>query len=156
MSDYERAMEVMKELFSKDCVYALATSNNSRPSLRMVDAYYEEGSFYVVTYAGSTKVKDLQVNKNVSLCSKGYCFEGSACLIGHPLAPSNSQIREKLIQVFEPWYFKHNNEGDEAMCYVKIDLEHGFFYKDGTGYKVNYADRTAEVFPFIFDIVFPD
>lgn len=156
MSKYENAMAVMEELFSKDCTFALATSNDTRPSVRMIDTYYENGSFYVVTYAGSDKVKDLEVNNKVALCSEGYRFEGSAFVIGHPLAPENSRIRETLIQIFEPWYFKHNNEKDEAMCYVKIDLESGFFYKDGTGYKVDYVNRTAEAFPFVFDIVLPE
>ena len=37
------------------------------------------------------------------------------------------------------------------MCYVKIQLEHGFFYKDGKGYKVDFLSEEAEEFPFDFD-----
>ncbi|ADL06747.1 hypothetical protein [Lacrimispora saccharolytica] len=51
--------------------------------------------------------------------------------------------------------FKHNDDNHKAMCYVKIDVENGFFYQDGTGYKVDYVNRTAETFPFVFDIVLP-
>lgn len=36
---------------------------------------------------------------------------------------------EKLISAFKPWYFKHNNENDENMCYIKIELTNGFFIK---------------------------
>lgn len=39
------------------------------------------------------------------------------------------------------------------MCYVKVDLKHGFFYKDGIGYKVDFITREATEFPFDFDIV---
>ena len=38
------------------------------------------------------------------------------------------------------------------MCYVKIELDSGFFYKDGIGYKVDFQTKTAEEFPFDFDV----
>ena len=34
-----------------------------------------------------------------------------------------------------------NNENDKNMCYIKIDLSHGFFYKDGTGYDVDFINK---------------
>lgn len=156
MDHYEAAMAVMTELFGKDCFFSLATVHENKPAVRVVDTYYEDGAFYIVTYGSSAKVKELQANDNVALCSQLVRFEGVACNIGHPLAPENSGIREKLIQVFAPWYFKHNDEKDPAMCYVKIELRNGFFYKDGTGYKVDFLNRTAETFPFVFDVVAPD
>lgn len=155
MSNFETAMAVMVKLFSKDCFFALATASGNVPSVRMIDTYYEDGAFYVVTYATSAKVKELEANEQVALCYQAYRFEGAAHNIGHPLVPENSAIREKLIQVFEPWYFKHNNEKDQAMCYVKIELQHGFFYQDGTGYNVDFKNKTAETFPFTFDIALP-
>ena len=152
----ETAMAIMAELFSKDCVFALATASGNKPSVRMIDTYYEDGAFYVVTYAHSAKVKELKANEKVALCNQAYRFDGIAHNIGHPLKSENSAIREKLMQVFEPWYFKHNNEKDETMCYVKIELQHGFFYKDGAGYKVDFKDNMVETFPFTFDIVLPE
>ncbi|WP_010077397.1 hypothetical protein [Clostridium cellulovorans] len=86
------------------------------------------------------------------MCNKLYRFIGTAYNIGHPLLEENQAIREKLIKVFEPWYFAHNNENDENMCYVKIELKQGFFYKYGTGYKVDFENKKAEEFPFTFDI----
>ncbi len=74
-------------------------------------------------------------------------------MLGHPLKDENKIIRSKLIEVFSPWYFEHNDETDENMCYVKIEPDSGFFYKDGTGYKVDFNSKTAEEFPFEFDIV---
>ena len=74
---------------------------------------------------------------------------------GHPLQPENSEIRAKLIQVFAPWYFEHNNENDENMCYVKVEPDSGFFHKDGTGYKVDFAAKTAERAPFSPDVIMP-
>ena len=131
MNTFEKALKTLEELFSRDYQFALATSKDNIPSVRFVDTFY----------------------CNVSLCNKLYRFNGKAYNIGHPVKEENKEIRSKLIKVFEPWYFEHNNEDDENMCYIKVELDNGFFYKDGTGYKVNFASKKAEEFPFDFDIV---
>ena len=153
MNAFEKAMSVMNELFAKDYTFALATVKDSIPSVRFVDTYFDNDSFYIVTYAKTQKVKELEINRHVSLCNKLYRFDGIAYNIGHPLEPQNNEIREKLIKVFEPWYFEHNNENDQDMCFVKVDLKQGFFYKDGIGYKVDFVNKQAEESPFEFDIV---
>lgn len=73
--------------------------------------------------------------------------------IGHPLLPENTELRKKLIEVFEPWYFAHNNENDENMCIIKIKPTKGFFHKDGKAFKVDFLENNATVFPFSFDTV---
>ena len=152
MNTFEKSMHVMNELFAKDCTFALATSTNNIPSVRFIDTYFYNGAFYVVTYALSKKVQEITVNNQVSLCNKLYRFNGRAYNIGHPLVEENKELREKLVKAFEPWYFNHNDENDENMCIVKIDLENGFFYQDGTGYTVNFVQKEAEQFSFAFDI----
>ncbi|HAQ40625.1 MAG TPA: pyridoxamine 5-phosphate oxidase [Clostridiales bacterium] len=153
MTTYEKSLNILEELFAKDYQFALATSNDNVPSVRFVDTFYNNGAFYVVTYAKSKKVKDIEKNPEVSMCNKLYRFSGTAYNIGHPLLEENHSIRKKLIEVFDPWYFAHNNEKDENMCYVKIELKQGFFYKDNIGYNVDFEKRKAEEFPFTFDIV---
>lgn len=153
MNRYEKAMQVMSELFAKDHQFAMATVNGDRPSVRFVDAFYDEGSLYVVTYLKSRKVQEINDHSQVALCKNLYRFSGNAYNIGHPLSSDNREIREKLIKVFEPWYFEHNNENDENMCYLKIELDEGFFYKDGVGYKLNFHSKRTEEFPFNYDIV---
>lgn len=153
MDIYEKAIQIMNELFAKDYQLAMATVKGHTPSLRFVDTFFEDDSFYVVTHSKSQKIQELKDNSQVSLCNKLYRFSGNAYNIGHPLLLENRAIREKLIKVFEPWYFAHNNENDENMCYVKIKLHEGFFYKDGTGYKVNFQLKEVEQFPFDYDIV---
>lgn len=153
ITTYEKGLNIMEELFAKDYQFALATSNDNIPCVRFVDTFYNNGAFYVVTYAKSRKIKDIEKNPEVSLCNKLYRFNGAAYNIGHPLSEENYSIRKKLIEVFEPWYFAHNNENDENMCYVKIELKQGFFYKDNMGYKVDFEKRKAEEFPFTFDII---
>lgn len=153
MDIYSESLEVMSVLFAKDYHFALATVKNNVPSIRFIDAFFDDGVFYIVTYSKSQKVEELTQNSNVSLCNRLYRFSGKAYNIGHPTLTENKEIREKLIKVFEPWYFEHNNENDENMCYVKVELEQGFFYKDGTGYKVNFVSREVEKFPFDFDLI---
>ena len=152
MTTFEKSLNILKELFAKDYQFALATSSDNTPSVRFVDTFYDDDAFYIVTYAKSQKVMDIEKNPKISFCNQMYRFSGTACNIGHPLSKENHDIREKLIKVFEPWYFLHNNENDENMCYVKIILKNGFFYKDGTGYKVDFEKKQAEEFPFVFDI----
>jgi general stress protein 26 len=156
MTTYEQAKRVLEELFAKDYQFALATSDNTTPSVRLVDTFYDNGAFYIVSYAKSQKAKEIEKNPEIAMCNKLYRFSGKAYNIGHPLSEDNHAIREKLIKAFESWYFAHNNENDEEMCYLRIDLKHGFFYKDGTGYKIDFENRTADKFPFTFDIIAAD
>lgn len=148
MEAYEETLKVMEELFGRDYQFALATSKDNKPSLRFIDAYYKNGSFWIVTYRNSRKVRDIVSNPNVELCYKLFSFTGMAYDMGHPLKEENAEIRKELIKVFEPWYFAHNDEKDENMCYVKIKLETGFFYKDGKAYKVDFIHKTTRAFPF--------
>ena len=156
MDTYSKSLQVLEELFAKDYQFAFATSKDNIPSVRFVDTFYDNGVFYIVSYGKSQKVKEIEINSEVSMCNQLYRFSGTAYNIGHPLRSENHAIREKLIKVFEPWYFAHNNENDENMCYVKIEIKQGFFYKDGSGYKVDFENRTAEEFPFAFDVVVID
>lgn len=153
MNAYEEGLGVLETLFARDYQFALATSNNNIPAVRFIDTFYDNGAFYIVTSRKSHKVKEIEQNPVVSLSKDLYRFTGFARNIGHPLLKENLKIREKLIKVFEPWYFTHNNENDENMCYIRVDLNQGLFYKDGTGYKINLENKTGEKFPFIFDIV---
>lgn len=101
MGTYEKALQTMNVLFSKDYQFAMATVKDNVPSVRFVDTFYEDGSFYVVTYSNSKKVQELKDNSQLSLCNKLYSFSGNAYNIGHPLLLENREIREKLIKVFE-------------------------------------------------------
>ena len=154
LNEYTNAIQVMTEMFGRDYQFALATSSGNIPSQRYVDTYYDGEYFYVVAYGLSKKVRDIRENPNVSLCTRNaHSFSGIAEVIGHPKDTQNSAMREKLISVFEKWYFLHNNEDDENMCYIRIKPLEGFFHKDGTGYTVDFVNRTAKAVPFAFSIV---
>ena len=46
------AKKIMMERFGKDTVIALATIEKEVPYVRYVNAYYENGAFYIVAIAG--------------------------------------------------------------------------------------------------------
>lgn len=153
MDNYKVATDIVKELFSRDYQFAMATTANNIPSLRFIDTYFDNGAFYAITYANTKKVKEIADNPNVSLCCrKGYSFIGKAYNIGHPLMPENGEIRSKLLKAFEPWYFKHNNENDE-ICILKIVPEKGFVYEDGLGYDIDFINKAVDTKPFNFNTI---
>ena len=153
MTPYEKSLQVLQSLFAKDCQFALATAVQEAPSVRLVDTYWQDGAFYVVSYAESRKVRELETNPHVALCCKAYRFRGLAYNVGHPLAAQNLAIREQLRKAFAAWYSLHNNEDDPNMCYVRIEPTWGFFHQDGVGYEVDFVNREAKTFPFSFEAV---
>ena len=65
MGNYESAMGIMEERFGKDSFIAVATTDGTRLYNRMVDAYYENGAFYVTTHTLSSKMVQI-VRKSIS------------------------------------------------------------------------------------------
>lgn len=45
----KKAQEIMNERFGHDTLIALATINGEFPNVRTVNAYYEDGAFYIIT-----------------------------------------------------------------------------------------------------------
>lgn len=136
MSKYEDGMRILDETFGngKDNVIALATialdvspAGNPRPCVRDVDACYENGTFYVVTYALSNKVRQIEANPEVSISANFADFfsSGIARNLGWVLDPGNAEIRAKLRTVFKDWYDFANNEKDVNCCILAIDLTRG-------------------------------
>ena len=152
MELFEKSVKILSDLFGRDYQFSLATVKDNKPSLRVVDTYYENGEFWLVTHSQSNKVKDIENNSNVALCNYLYSFKGNAYNEGHPLNEENKKIRQQLMKVFKPWYFAHYKESDKNMCYIKIKLTEGFFFRDGEGYKVDFVNKTSEAFPFVPDI----
>lgn len=156
MTTFDKSMAVLSHLFGKDFTFVLSTVKENIPSARVVDTFYDGNVFWVVTYANSNKVKEIEANPHVALCNNFHVFKGKAYNAGHPLKGENKAIREILIKEFAPWYFAHNNEADEHMCYVRIEPVSGVFHQNGTGYRVDFVHQTADEFPFMPEIQMGD
>ncbi len=51
---------ILNERFNRDNIIALATVQDGTPYVRNVNGFYEDGSFYVITYALSNKMKQIE------------------------------------------------------------------------------------------------
>ena len=150
MSKYERGLQLIEEKVgnNKYNVIALATiaqepsaGGNPRPVSRDVNAYYEDGTFYTVTYALSNKMLQIAKNPEVSFSVNFGWFSGNGRgeNLGWVLDPKNAEIRAKLRTVFAAWYDKANDESDENFCILAVRItratinhNHGseFFHMD--------------------------
>lgn len=63
----QEAEKIMIERFGKDTIIALSTVDNDMPFVRYVNAYYENGAFYIITYALSNKMKHIEKNPTVAI-----------------------------------------------------------------------------------------
>ena len=145
MQNYENAMEIMNERFGKDSLIAVATTDGKRMYNRIVDAYYENGAFYVSTYALSTKMSQIEAHPEVAVCAVDwFSGHGAGKNLGWVMNPQNAEIRQKLRTAFE-WYEFANNEQDENCCILEIRLTDGMLIKDhhAVRYQIDFVNKTA-------------
>ena len=136
MSSYEEGFKLLEEKFGngKDNVISLGTiarepgaDGKPRPVVRSVDAYYEDGAFYAVTYGKSNKMLQIAQNPEVSVagCLEMFTANGVGENLGWVLDPKNTDIRAKLRAAFTKWYDMANDENDENCCILAIRLTRG-------------------------------
>ena len=70
------AEKIMVERFGKDTIIALATIENGIPYVRNVNAYYENGAFYIITYALSDKMKHIGKSPVVAIAGDWFTAHG--------------------------------------------------------------------------------
>lgn len=136
MTEFQEGLRLLEEKFGngRDNAISLATiareasaDGNIRPVVRTVDAYYEDGVFYVVTNGKSNKMLQISQNPEVSVagCLEMFTANGIGKPLGWVLAPQNSEIRTKLRTAFADWYDMANDEQDENCCILAIHLTRG-------------------------------
>ena len=127
-----KAQEIMNERFGCDNVIALATVDGTTPWVRGVNAYYEDRSFYVVTYALSNKMRQIGKNPAVAISGEWFSAVGEGENIGHPCREENLALRERLKLAFSTWYtMGHVNEDDPDTCILRIKLREGTLFAEG-------------------------
>lgn len=128
----QRAQEVLNERFGHDCLIALATIEGEWPSVRTVNAYYHEGAFYVVTYAKSSKIRQLAQKPQAAV--NGEWFTGHAIgeNLGHVKAEENRAIMALVRAAFADWYGNgHVNEEDPDTVLLRLRLTDGVLMVHG-------------------------
>lgn len=151
---YEKGLKIIEKYCGKgkDKIISLATigsdsSDNKvvQPFVREVDAYYEDGVFYIVTWEKSKKVKQISENNQVAFSVRfaGVSGNGIGENLGWVLDPKNAEIRLKLRKSFEKWYDDANNEQDESCIILAIKITRCKIFRDhgATQYNLDFVNK---------------
>ena len=134
------AENIMMERFAKDNIIALATIENGLPNARNVNAYYENKAFYIITYALSDKMKQIEKNPTVAIAADWFTAHGKGVNLGYFGKTENREIAEKLRKAFSSWIDNgHNNFDDENTCILCIQLTDGVLFSHGTRYDIDFT-----------------
>lgn len=137
----KEAQQIMNERFHHDSLIALATMDGNVPCVRTVNSYYENGAFYVITYALSGKMKQIKTNPTVAICGDWFTAHGTGENMGHILDSKNAEIADKLRKAFAEWYDNgHTNEADPNTCILCIHLTDGVLLSHGTRYEIDFVE----------------
>lgn len=137
----KEAQKIMEERFGHDTLIALATTDGLTPAVRAVNAYYEDGAFYVITYALSNKMNHIAKNPSVAICGEWFTAHGTGENIGYILSEKNSEIAAKLRREFASWYSNgHIDESDPNTCILRVKLTDGILFYHGTRYDIDFTE----------------
>ncbi len=129
------AQKIMTERFGKDTIIALATTENGIPYVRNVNAYYEDGTFYIITYARSNKIRQIEANPTAAIAGDWFTAHGTGVNLGSFRKEENQEIVEKLKGVFAEWINNgHTNLDDENTIILRVELTDGLLLSHGTRY----------------------
>ncbi len=139
-------IDIFKERYNKDTVLLIATAKDNVPTVRCVDSFYYDDSFWIVTDLSCNYVKEIQSNEHVMISDGGHNrFWCKAIVAGHPLDEHNKSIRDVYLKVFHNWYKEVNNEDIQSVCYIRATPYKGYIHKDKLGYSFNMDDDSVKV-----------
>ena len=134
------ASRIMDDRFRKDSLIALTTMDGSIPCVRAVNSYYEDGSFYVITYALSDKMRQISVNPTVAICGDWFTAHGVGENLGWIRDEKNTELAAKLRTAFAAWYGNgHNNEADPNTVILRVRLTDGILLHHGTRFDIDFT-----------------
>ena len=120
----------------KDTIIALATIEDEVPYVRYVDAYYEDGAFYTITYALSNKMKHIESDPIVAIAGEWFTGHGKGVSLGYFGKLENAEIAGKLKKAFSEWIDNgHNDFSDENTIILKVEITDAVLLSNGTRYE---------------------
>lgn len=123
---------LMAERFGKDTTLALATVEDGAPHVRNVDAYYENGAFYIVTDSRSGKMAQIRKDPRVAVAGDWFTGHGYAEDLGPLGSKENEEIANKLRRVFAAWLDNgHTDPQAEQTHVLRVVLEDGLLLSHG-------------------------
>ena len=131
---------IMNERFGHDTLLSVATVDDGIPYVRTVNGYYENGSFYIITYALSNKMKQIKKIPDVAVCGEWFSGHGIGENMGYILKKENEEIANKLKKVFAAWYTNgHTDENDINTCILRIKLIDGVLFSNGKKFDIDFT-----------------
>lgn len=155
MNKYAEALKRLDQMAgNKDGLICLSTisletgaEGKSRPAARLVDAYYEDGAFYTVTYATTDKMRQIAENPEVAICIivENFTADGIAENLGWVRDEKNVEMMKKLRAIFAAWYNDANNDDDPNTCLLRIQLTKGLWNDPHKGIKneIDFVNKTV-------------
>lgn len=152
MTRFEEGLKIVEECLGngKDNVISLSTlayeaDNRLVPFVRDVDAFYEDGVFYITTWAKSKKIQQVEKNQDVAFAVhfEGISGNGIGKNLGWVMDPKNAAIRSKLREAFSEWYDVANNEKDENCVILAVEMTKGYIFRDhgALRYNLDFVNR---------------
>ena len=130
---------LMTERFGHDSLIALATVDGDSPAVRTVDAVYQDGCFYTITYALSGKMQQIAKNPKVAISGDWFTARGVGESLGHIRREENAALADMLRTAFAAWYNNgHTNEADPNTIILRIRLTDGVLFYQGTRYDIEF------------------
>ena len=134
------AQEILKERFGHDTLLSLATVDGDQPFVRTVNAYYEDGAFYVITHGLSNKMKQIAKNPRVAVSGDWFTAQGVGINLGYFGKAENRELAETLRRAFAEWIDNgHNDFSNENTCILCVRLTHGVLFSHGTRYDLDFT-----------------
>ena len=131
---------ILSERFGKDSIIALATAIDNTPYVRNVDAFYQNGAFYVLTHGLSGKMKQIEQNPTIAISGDWFTAQGKGINLGYFGKADNSHIANKMKEVFSAWINNgHNNFDDPNTSILCIKLISGVLFSNGTRYEIDFT-----------------
>lgn len=133
----KKADIILSKRFSTGKLIALATSVDNKPYVRAVNAYYENGIFYVMTDASTGKMKQMEINPEVAICGELFNGRGIAENIGHVLKDEHKELMKTLRIALAEWYEYGNvDENDPNTVILAIKLTEASVISNGVMHKL--------------------
>lgn len=132
--------KILIERFGKDNIIALATTMDNKPYVRSVNSFYDNGSFYVLTYGLSNKMKQIHQNHSVAIAGDWFTANGQGINLGYFGDKENKKIADKMFVIFSEWINNgHNNFEDKNTSILQIKLTDGVLFSQGTRYDIDFT-----------------
>ncbi len=133
-------IKIMNKRFGHDCLIALATCENNIPTVSTLNAYYENGAFYIMTSAVSKTIRQIENNPDVAVSDEIFSAHGKAANLGCLCQEDNKEISDRLREIFFKFNYLTRNDPDNIHI-IRVFLTHGTLISEGRKYNINFLMR---------------